>query len=377
MDKKMKQAFLITISGVVLFAILMNLEIAGNFIKNVISLIMPIIIGGILSIFINVPVSGVEKILRKIFRKNKKQMSDKLYHGISYLITVICILLIIALVFIWIIPQITVSIKDLYYKIQQRIPVWVEYMTSHNIDYTWLENFFVEMNAEKMIENISNGAFNILGGVVSAVSSTISFTLTVIFSIIVSIYTILGKEHISRHSKMVVTTYFKPKFANNSIRFCQLFNKSFSKFLTGQCAEALILGMLMFIAFLIFKIPYAALVAVLTAVCAIIPYIGAFISFSASTLLILLISPATALKCMIVYGVVQFIENQFIYPRVVGSKVGVNPIYVLIAAMIGGKLFGVIGILFFIPLIAVIFTIVKEDVYNKEKTSKITKESAK
>ncbi|MBR1970416.1 MAG: AI-2E family transporter [Clostridia bacterium] len=376
MDKKMKQAFWITVSGVVLFAILMNLEAAGTFLEKIISLIMPIIIGGILSIFINVPVTGVERILRKIFRKNKKQMSDKMYHGISYLITVICILLIIALVFIWIIPQITVSIKDLYYKIQQRIPVWAEYLTSHNIDYTWIENLFAEMNVEKMIQNISNGAFNFLGGVVSAVSSTISFTLTAIFSIIVSIYTILGKEHLSRHCKMVVTTYCKPSFANNSIRFCRLFNKSFSKFLTGQCAEALILGMLMFIAFLIFRIPYAALVAVLTAVCAIIPYVGAFISFSVSTLLILLISPATALKCMIVYGVVQFIENQFIYPRVVGSKVGVNPIYVLIAAMIGGKLFGVIGILFFIPLIAVIFTIVKEDVYNKEKIAEILEESA-
>lgn len=376
MDKKMKQAFLITVSGIVLFAILMNLEVAGKFIGKVISLIMPIIIGGILSIFINVPVTGVERILRKIFRKNKRQMSDKMYHGISYLITVICILLIIALIFIWIVPQITVSIKDLYYKIQQRVPVWVEYMTSHNIDYTWIENLFAEMNAEKMIKNISNGAFNFLGGVVSAVSSTISFALTVIFSIIVSIYTILGKEHLSRHCKMVVTTYCKPRFAKNSIHFCQLFNKSFSKFLTGQFAEALILGMLMFIAFLIFKIPYAALVAVLTAVCAIIPYIGAFISFSVSTILILLISPATALKCMIVYGIVQFIENQFIYPRVVGSKVGVNPIYVLIAAMIGGKLFGVIGILFFIPLIAVIFTVVKEDVYNKEKIADILEESA-
>lgn len=375
MDKKMKQALWITITGVVLFSILTNLEIAGNILGNVISLVMPIIIGGILSIFINVPVTGVEKILRKIFRKSKKQMPDKLYHGISYLMTVILILLIIALVFVWVIPQISVSIKDLYYKIEQRIPVWVDYMMSHNIDYKWLENMFAEMNVEKMLENISNSAFSFLGGIVNAVSSTISFAFTAIFSIIVSIYTILGKEHISRHSKMIVRTYFNPRFAENSIRFCRLFTKSFSKFLTGQCAEAIILGMLMFIAFLIFKLPYAALVAVLTAVCAIIPYIGAFISFSVSTLLILLISPATALRCMIVYGVVQFIENQFIYPRVVGSKVGVNPIYVLIAAMIGGKLFGVIGILFFIPLVAVIFTIIKEDVYSK-KVAKSEKESA-
>ena len=111
----------------------------------------------------------------------------------------------------------------------------------------------------------------------------------------------------------------------------------------------------------------------LTAVCAIIPYVGAFISFTISAVLILLISPVTALKGMIVYGVVQFIENQFIYPRVVGSKMGVPPIYVLVAAILGGKLFGVIGILFFIPLIAVIYTIIKEDV--DEKSLKNKKES--
>ena len=130
----------------------------------------------------------------------------------------------------------------------------------------------------------------------------------------------------------------------------------------------------MFIAFLVFRLPYAALVAVLTAVCAIIPYVGAFISFTISAVLILLVSPITALKGMIVYAIVQFIENQFIYPRVVGSKMGVPPIYVLIAAMIGGRLFGVIGILFFIPLISVVYTIVKEDVDEKAIENK--KESA-
>lgn len=104
------------------------------------------------------------------------------------------------------------------------------------------------------------------------------------------------------------------------------------------------------------------MVGVLTAVCAIIPYVGAFLSGAVSVILALLISPALAVRCLIVYLIVQFIENQLIYPRVVGGSVGLPPLYTLIAAMIGGKLFGIMGILFFIPLMAVVVELVKEDV---------------
>ena len=124
---------------------------------------------------------------------------------------------------------------------------------------------------------------------------------------------------------------------------------------------------MMFLAFTIFRLPYGSLVGVLTAICAIIPYVGAFISCSVSVFLVIIIDPMLAVRCLIVYLVVQFIENQFIYPRVVGGSVGLPPLYTLIAAMIGGKLFGIIGIIFFIPLMAVIVELVKEDVNRRLK----------
>lgn len=112
---------------------------------------------------------------------------------------------------------------------------------------------------------------------------------------------------------------------------------------------------------MIFKLPYGSLIGVLTAVCAIIPYIGAFISGGVSVFLALLIEPSLAVRCLVVYIAVQFIENQLIYPRIVGGSVGLPPLYTLIAAMIGGKLFGIIGIIFFIPLMAVAVELIKED----------------
>ena len=127
----------------------------------------------------------------------------------------------------------------------------------------------------------------------------------------------------------------------------------------------------MCITFSIFKLPYGSLVGLLTAVCAIIPYVGAFISSAVSIFLTLLVTPSLVIRCLIVYSMTQFVENQFIYPRVAGSSVGLPPLYTLIAAMIGGKLFGIIGIIFFIPLAAVAVELVKEDAakrlhYNKK-----------
>ena len=123
----------------------------------------------------------------------------------------------------------------------------------------------------------------------------------------------------------------------------------------------------MFAAFVVFRLPYASLVGMLTAVCAIIPYIGALISCVISVFLTLLAAPAAAIRCLIVYLLVQFIENQFIYPRVVGGSVGLPPLYTLVAAMVGGKLFGIMGILFFIPLTAVVIELLKEDAARRER----------
>ena len=132
-----------------------------------------------------------------------------------------------------------------------------------------------------------------------------------------------------------------------------LIREVFGKFLGGQSIESCLLGFLMFVALSVFRIPYASLIAVLTAVCAFIPYIGAFLSCGIGVALILLVDPLQALLCLVVYQVVQFIENQFIYPHVVGSSVGLEPLWTIIAVLVGGAAFGVLGMIFFIPVMAV------------------------
>ena len=264
--------------------------------------------------------SAIEKRLKLLLYKKKKQPSENAYHIMSFILTILCTALVIFIVFALIIPAIRESVTSLYVLLQRRIPDWINYMKSHNINYSWFEGFLADINIENMMKNITDTAESLLGGVATAVSSTISVILTAVFSIIVAIYVILSKKQLVRHSRIIVKTYMKPKWAERITNFCMVLTENFARFLSGQCTEAIILGMLMFFAFAVFNLPYAVLVGVLTTFCAVIPYIGAFISCSLSTLLIAIVSPLTALKALVVYLVVQFIENQFIYPRVVGKR---------------------------------------------------------
>ena len=209
---------------------------------------------------------------------------------------------------------------------------------------------------------------DVLVNAAGAVSATVNLVVTASFALIISVYLSLGAQSLGHQARTLVRAYLKPGHAAWVLKFCRLFRQSFANFLTGQCSEAVILGMLMSLAFSLFRIPYGSLVGMLTAICAIIPYVGALLSCVISVFLVLLVDPLLAVRALLVYLAVQFIENQFIYPRVVGKSVGLSPLYTLVAAMIGGKLFGILGILFFIPLTAVVLELVKEDVCRRLRT---------
>lgn len=362
---KLKQNLIVTVVGVSLFAALMNFSAVLGFAGEIVDVVLPILVGGILALFMDVPVNGVERRLKKSFQKAKKQPADQLLHILSYIITLVLILLVLFLVLSLLIPEIVQSSRRLYAQIKTSLPQWRTFLEGHNIDVSWLEGLFADVNLEQMSQHLFTGLDALLGNAMSALSTTASVVVTAAFALIISIYMTIGKEELCAHSKKMLAAYLKPSWAEGILHFCRTFRRAFGNFLAGQCCEAVILGILMFLAFAVFRLPYGSLAGVLTAVCSIIPYVGAFISCVVSVLLVLLIEPALALRCLIVYLAVQFIENQFIYPRVVGSSVGLSAFYTLIAAMIGGKLFGIIGIIFFIPLAAAVIELVKADAVKR------------
>ncbi len=366
-DKQTKRAVLVTAIGVCLFVALLNLPAVLAFLGEMLGVIMPVIAGGILALFIHVPMNGIQNALTRSSRKWKRHPSEKAITVISFFTTMVCVVLVLALVLALLIPEIVTSSQWLYAQILERLASLEDY----DLDIAWLEELITGLDLSDLSQKLTGAVDTLLKSVVTALSSTVGILVTAGFALIMSIYMSLGKERMCRHCRKLVQAYLPKVWADRILLFARSFVKAFTKFLTGQCTEAVILGVLMFLAFTVFRLPYGSLVGILTAVCALIPYVGAFISAVVSVLLTLLIAPELALRCLIVYLVVQFIENQFIYPKVVGESVGLPPLYTLIAAMIGGKLFGIMGILFFIPLSAVILELVKVDanqrICQKEK----------
>ena len=363
-----KKAMLVTITGVVLFAALMNFSAVTAYASKLISLVLPVVVGAIIALFIIVPMNGIQKILKRMFAKAKKKPSEKALTVVSFLLTLVCVVLVLTMVLTLLIPELTSSVKGLYVQIEARI----KELSLKHFDVQWIQDLVSKINFKAILDNFSEivnklttGADFIFVNVISVFSSTINIVTTALFAIIISIYAALEKQTVAKHGKLLIGAYLKPSWAKGILRFCRSFSEIFSKFLFGQCSEALILGVLIFVTFSIFKMPYASLVAVLTAVCAIIPYIGAFISCAISVFLTLLVAPEKALLCLIIYLAVQFVETQLIYPRVVGTAVGLSPLYTLVAALIGGNLLGIVGIIFFIPLFAVILELFKENASSR------------
>lgn len=369
--RKFRQTLLIVAFGVSLFAALMNLNVVYNFFIEAIDLILPIIYGLVLAFVLSVPVKGIEKLLSKAFSKAKHKPSGKTTSFISLILTLGIIVLILVAVCTLLIPRLIETVKSIWGLIEKNIPTWTAFLSEQGVDVSSITKWFSSFDIQQSIDKLASSAGLVLGSIADVAKATVSGVATAVISVIIAVYVIMSRETLSRHATKLIYANLKTTVADKICYVARLVRATYTKFLSGQCIEAFILGGLMYIAFLIFKVPYAELGALVTVICAFIPYVGAFLACAISTLLSLLVSPQQAVICLIVYNVVQFIETQFIYPQVVGGSVGLSPMWTLIAAMIGGKLFGIGGMIFFIPLAAVVYTLLKEDTNQKLQKKQI------
>lgn len=367
-ENSMKQTVKVMVIGAVLLAVALNIGAISNMIASVLSLLMPVIIGAGIAFVMNVPMRGFEKLFRKLSSKTKKGISEKKVTVISMWLTVISLILVIVLVVTKVVPEIVNSLISLYKVIEDAIPEIVDFLEK-NIDPEWIDadwlskrvtEIFTENNISKIIAKLSSGAYDVLGTVLTVATTTLGTLMSVGISFIVALYMLLSKKKLTIQTRKLLYAFLKKPAADKVCHVGQLINDTYAKFLSGQCVEAFIIAILLFLAFTICRLPYASLVAVLAGVLSFIPYIGSWAACAIGALLILIIDPWKALLSIVVYQVVQFLEGQLIYPRVVGSSVGLPPLYTLLAALLGGKLFGIVGVIFFIPLVAVVYTLVKE-----------------
>lgn len=340
------------------------LKVAGN-------IIFPFLIGGAIAFILNVPMSFIERNLFGNEKVKKNAKLQKLVRPVSLILTIICVLSIVGLVMFVVIPQLGQTVISLGTSIRRFIPqaiMWLEQLFENNQEaLAFLGD--LDLNGARMLQSViaffKSGVGNVFDSTILVATSIVGAMTTFAIAFVFACYILLQKEKLHVQVKKILFAYLPEKRANNVLDICSLTYKTFSNFLTGQCVEACILGTMFFITMSIIRLPYALLVGVLIAFTALIPIFGAFIGCAVSAFLILMVDPWKALIFVIMFLILQQVEGNLIYPKVVGNSVGLPSIWVLAAVSIGGSLMGVVGMLIFIPLLSVVYAIFRGDVYRR------------
>ena len=371
--KKIRELIIFT---VLLVVALWKFEVVIDVLKTIWGIIFPFVLGGAIAFVINVPMSFLEK---KIFGKIKEgnKAGEKLARPISILLTIILAVGVIILVMFGVIPQLTRTIASLMMSIANFIPQmqdWIREFSHNNQDIMKLVDQ-VQFNPDQAIKwgisILGNGAGNMMNTTMSAVGSIVSGFATFFIAFSFACYILFQKEKLYIQIRKIFFAFIPRKKAEAFLKICSLTYRTFANFLAGQCLEAVILGSMFVVTLSILKMPYALLIGTLIAFTALIPIFGAFIGCAVGCFLIFMVNPKQAILFIIVFLILQQIEGNLIYPHVVGGSVGLPSIWVLAAVTIGGNLLGIVGMLVFIPIVSVIYTIFREFVYMRLKKQHI------
>lgn len=374
--KSMKKIRELIIFTAILVVVLWKFDTVLEGAKNIWGILFPFVLGGAIAFVINVPMSFLEK---KIFGKTKdgNKMGEKLARPISLLLTIILAVGVIALVMFGVIPQLTRTMGSLMISIANFVPQmqnWIREFSHNNQDIMKLVNQ-VQFNQDQAIKwgisILGSGAGNMMNTTMSAVGSIVSGFATFFIAFSFACYILFQKEKLHVQIRKVFFAFIPKQKAEAFLKICSLTYQTFANFLTGQCVEAVILGSMFVVTLSILKMPYALLIGTLIAFTALIPIFGAFIGCAVGCFLIFMVSPKQAILFIIVFLILQQIEGNLIYPHVVGGSVGLPSIWVLAAVTIGGNLMGIVGMLIFIPLVSVLYTIFREFVYLRLKEKNI------
>ena len=376
--KKIRELIVFT---ALLVVALWKFDVVLGVLKTIWDIIFPFVLGGAIAFLTNVPMSFLEK---KIFEdvKKKNKIVRKLKRPISLILTIVLVVGVIALVMFGVIPQLTRTMGTLVTSINDFIPQmqsWIGEFFHNNQEIMNLVDQ-IEFDPDQAIKwgisLLGNGAGNMMNTTMSAVGSIVSGVATFFIAFSFACYILFQKEKLHIQIRKVFFAFLPRQKADAFLKVCSLTYRTFANFLAGQCLEAVILGSMFVVTLSILRMPYALLIGVLIAFTALIPIFGAFIGCAVGSFLIFMVNPQQAILFVIVFLVLQQIEGNLIYPHVVGESVGLPSIWVLAAVTIGGNLMGIVGMLVFIPLLSVLYTIFREFVYlrlKKQNIKQVTK----
>ncbi len=372
-DKKnVKATLFIVFVSILFFWGIQRIEAISDFCMMIINVLMPFIAGGAIAFILNVPMRQIEKIFPKKMGKARRP--------IAYVLTLISLCAVLAFAIFVIVPDISKTIANLALQVPGAIDAAKKFFESLMKNNTEIRNIIKNIDIDfdalgkQAISMLQNGATGLLNISVNIVSNVITGIVSFIIAFMFSIYILMQKEKLARQAKKAIYSYLPVSVSDKFIKVLRMSNKAFSNFISGQVLEALILGFIFFVVLSILKFPYALLICVIISISALIPVVGAFIGCIVGAFLILLVNPLEALIFIIVFVVIQQIEGNLIYPHVVGNSVGLPSIWVLVAVTLGAGLYGIMGILIFIPLCSVFYSLFRESVADRLRERKIPKE---
>lgn len=363
-DKKtIRKVFWVAVGSIFFYWLLHETERFQTLWNFVVGIFSPFVIGAALAFILNVPMRAFERHLK--FIKN-----DGARRACGIVLTFVAIVLIIYGVIRLLVPQISDTIATLipkltdyfamlegrildFLKANPELLAWVSANTNlQSLDWPGL--------IQQAATMLKNSLTVIAGGAFSAVGSFAGGIVDAVIGLVFSLYCLARKEVLARQGRRLLYAFVPEHASDEIIRILRLTNSTFSNFISGQCLEACILGGMFAISMGIFKLPYITLVSVLIAVTALVPIVGAFVGCAVSAFLILVNDPFQALIFVAMFLVLQQIEGNLIYPKVVGTSIGLPGMWVLLAVTVGGEIMGVMGMLVMIPLVSVLYTLLRE-----------------
>lgn len=367
------------IFAAVLVLAVLHLDKVIMFIGLIIGILRPFLIGAAVAFIINIPMKAIED--RLFARKNKL---SKWKRPLSFLLSILAVVVVFWAVWMLIIPQLGATVSELAIKIPAFFRETLKILQEVFDNNAQIQEYIAELNIAnwdwngiiaKIADALGSGIGSVLVSTVSVAGSIFSVVFDGVIAFVFAIYVLMQKETLSGQFERLVQAYLPEKLCLRIRKVLRLLNKNFSSFFSSQCLEAVILGTLFVVVMSIFGFPYAVLIGTLIAVTALVPIVGAFIGCAVGAFLILVEDPILAVGFVIMFLVLQQLEGNLIYPRVVGSSVGLPAIWVLVAVSVGGSLFGVVGMLIFIPITSTLYTLLREDV--NERNAKKTRLAAK
>lgn len=356
-----KKILLIITFGVGLYWLLNHLELAQSVLATVWGLVFPFFLGLVIAFLLNLPMRFLERV---IFRGK----APKVRRPLSLLLAIVLVLAVLAFVVFLVGPQLVNTIKqlvanmpgylqnlqDMLAPYQKYLPELQKFLTDINLDWEKLVSNlvgFLQRGAGSFVSSAWNVAYSIVSG-------TASFFIGVVFAV----YVLLAKEKLAHQATSILQAYLPEKYSGKILRLASLTHRTFSQFVAGQCTESVVLGTLFCLLLWLFRFEYALLIGVLIGFLSLIPVFGATIACIIGALLLLMAQGLwPAIMFVVLFLVVQQIDGNFIYPQIVGNSVGLPAIWVMVAVLIGGSLMGITGMMFFIPLTSVLYTLLRQN----------------